>query len=164
MAEGRHLKPSERSALAERFRRHRTNTLPSPSSMVRFLEGFVNAEEEAKRGQGCAFIPAPNAALSGLMTVNAELVRKLQEVSAQEQATIDMDATVVETYKQDALMSYKGCRAYQPMNVYWAEQGVVVRSEFRDGNVPAGHEQRRVLEETLAQLPEGVERVYMRAG
>ena len=163
MAEVRHLKPSERDALAKRFRRDRTRALPSPSSMFRFLEGFANAEEEAKRGQGHAFIPAPNEALSGLMAVNAELVRWLQAASPQSTATLDMDATVVETYKQDALMSYKGYRAYQPMNVYWAEQGVVVRSEFRDGNVPAGHEQRRVLEETLAQLPEGVKRVYVRS-
>jgi hypothetical protein len=74
-----------------------------------------------------------------------------------------MDATLVETHKQDALMSYKGYRAYQPMNAYWAEQGVVVRSEFRDGNVPAGHEQKRVLQETLEQLPQGVERVYLRS-
>lgn len=163
MAEGRHLKPSERDALGRRFRRDRTRTLPSPSSMFRFLEGFANAQEEAKRGQGSAFIPAPSAPLSGLMAVNAELVGMLQEASPQRQATLDMDATVVETYKRDALISYKGYRAYQPMNVYWAEQGVVVRSEFRDGNVPAGHEQRRVLEETLAQLPEGVDRVYLRS-
>ena len=163
MAEGRHLKPSERGALAKRFRRHRTNTLPSPSSMFRFLEGFANAGEEAKRGPGHAFIPAPNEALSGLMSVNADLVRRMLEASPQSTATIDMDATLVETYKRDALMSYKGYRAYQPMNAYWAEQGVVVRSEFRDGNVPAGHEQRRVLEETLAQLPQGVEHVSVRS-
>ena len=131
--------------------------------MFRFLEGFADAQEEAKRGQGHAFIPAPNEALSALMAVNADLVRKLQEASAQSVATIDMDATLVETCKQDALMSYKGYRAYQPMNAYWAEQGVVVRSEFRDGNVPAGYEQKRVLEETLAQLPEGVRRVYVRS-
>ena len=163
MAEDRHLKPSERRSQAKRFRRHRTNTLPSPSSMFRFLEGFVDAAEEAKRGQGHAFIPAPNEALSGLMAVNAELVRWAQRVSPEPTATIDMDATLMETYKQDALMSYKGYRAYQPMNVYWAEQGVVVRSEFRDGNVGAGHQQKRILEETLADLPEGVERVYMRS-
>jgi hypothetical protein len=163
MAEGRHLKPSERRALAKRFRRERTRTLPSPSSVFRFLGGFANAQEEAKRGQGRAFIPAPSAALWGLMGVNAALVRRAQEVSAERRAPLDMDATVVETHKQDALMSYKGYRAYQPMNVYWAEQGLVVHSEFRDGNVPAGHEQRRVLQETLSRLPEGVERVYMRS-
>jgi hypothetical protein len=97
------------------------------------------------------------------MAVNSELVRWAQRVSPEPTATIDMDATLMETHKQDALMSYKGYRGYQPMNVYWGEQGLVVRSEFRDGNVGAGHQQLRVLQETLADLPEGVERVYMRS-
>jgi hypothetical protein len=163
MAEGRHLSPAERAAQEERFRRERTRTLPSPSSVFRFLAGFANREEEAKRGQGKAFIPAPSAALSGLRAVNKELVGSLQAVSPARVATLDMDATLVETFKKDALYSYKGYPAYQPMNVYWAEQGVILHSEFRDGNVPAGHEQKRVLEETLTQLPEGVERVYLRS-
>jgi hypothetical protein len=33
-----------------------------------------------------------------------------------------MDATLVETLKKEALFSYKGFRAYQPLNVWWAEQ------------------------------------------
>jgi hypothetical protein len=74
-----------------------------------------------------------------------------------------MDATLIETHKQEALFCYKKFRAYQPLNVWWAEQQVVVHSEFRDGNVPAGFEQLRVLEESLAALPEGVEKVAMRS-
>ena len=53
-------------------------------------------------------------------------------------ATLDMDATLVETEKRDALFSYKGYKAYQPLNTYWAEQGLILHTEFRDGNVPAG--------------------------
>ena len=74
-----------------------------------------------------------------------------------------MDATVVETAKRTALRSYEGTRAYQPLTTYWAEAGMVVHSEFRDGNVPAGHEQRRVLEEALGHLLAGVERVLLRS-
>jgi hypothetical protein len=37
-----------------------------------------------------------------------------------------MDATVVETEKEDALFSYKGYKAYQPHNVWWAEQELVL--------------------------------------
>jgi hypothetical protein len=40
---------------------------------------------------------------------------------------------------------------------------VIVHTEFRDGNVPAGYEQLRVLREDLACLPEGVEDVYLRS-
>src|SRR5271154_4559436 len=38
----------------------------------------------------------------------------------------------------------KHFKAYQPLNTWWAEQGLIVHSEFRDGNVPAGHEQLRM--------------------
>ena len=40
---------------------------------------------------------------------------------------------------------------------WWAEQGLIVHSEFRDGNVPAGYEQLRVLEEAARLLPGGGE-------
>ncbi len=36
-------------------------------------------------------------------------------------------------------------------------------SEFRDGNVPAGHEQLRVLQESLRHLPDSVKRVSLRS-
>ena len=38
-----------------------------------------------------------------------------------------------------------------------------MHSEFRDGNVPAGYEQLRVLEEALGRLPPGVEKVLLRS-
>jgi hypothetical protein len=36
-------------------------------------------------------------------------------------------------------------------------------SEFRDGNVPAGHEQLRVLKESLRHLPDSVKKVSLRS-
>ncbi len=43
-------------------------------------------------------------------------------------------------------------------------QGVLsLHSEFRDGNVPAGHEQLRVLKDSLAGLPESVTKVFLRS-
>jgi len=38
-----------------------------------------------------------------------------------------------------------------------------LHTEFRDGNVPAGHEQLRVLQEALSLLPAGVEKVRLRS-
>jgi hypothetical protein len=38
-----------------------------------------------------------------------------------------------------------------------------VHTEFRDGNVPAGHEQLRVLKEALEYLPAGVAKVRLRS-
>jgi hypothetical protein len=74
-----------------------------------------------------------------------------------------MDATLVETLKSEALYSYKGYKAYQPLNVFWHEQGVVLHTEFRDGNVPASYDNLRMLKESLSMLPEGVEEVYFRS-
>ena len=74
-----------------------------------------------------------------------------------------MDATLVETQKEDARFSYKGFKAYQPFNVWWAEAQLMLHTEFRDGNVPAGFEQLRVLKEALDVLPEGVEKVSLRS-
>lgn len=39
----------------------------------------------------------------------------------------------------------------------------VLHTEFRDGNVPAGYEQLRVLKEALALLPKNVETVRLRS-
>ena len=74
-----------------------------------------------------------------------------------------MDATLIETHKHDALHCYKGFKAYQPLNCWWAEQGVMLYSEFRDGNVPAGHEQLRVLRNSLRHLPASVTKVSLRS-
>ena len=41
--------------------------------------------------------------------------------------------------------------------------GMVLHTEFRDGNVPSGYEQLRVFEEALGALPEGEKRVRMRS-
>ena len=74
---------------------------------------------------------------------------------------MDADATLVETQKKEAFFSYRGYKAYQPFNVWWAEQKVVLHTGFRDENVPAGYEQLRVFKEALDMLLEGVTRVYV---
>jgi hypothetical protein len=157
------LNRRERRAMERRFRKSRERDVPSASSVFRYLEAFHNEEEEAKREEGKAFIPEANEALRGWREVQREFMTCLQRCRPQETATLDMDATLVETYKKKALYSYKSYKAYQPMNVYWAEQGIVAHTEFRDGNVPASYEQLRVLEETLEMLPEGVKAVRMRS-
>ena len=87
-----------------------------------------------------AFIPASSEGVTGLWRVNGDLLQAVQAQHPAAQATLDMDATLVETHKRAALYCYKHFKAYQPLNSWWAEQGLIVHSEFRDGNVPAGHE------------------------
>jgi hypothetical protein len=152
----------ERLEREQRWRKERRRGVPSPSVVFRYLSMFDNAAEEAKRAARRAFIPAPNEHLQALGRVNADLLQFAQQKSPQRKATLDQDTSVVETYKQEALHCYQGCKAYQPMTTYWSEQDLVTHSEFRDGNVPANYQNLRALKETLAVLPEGVEKVYFR--
>jgi hypothetical protein len=46
-----------------------------------------------------------------------------------------MDATIIESRKQEALRTYEGERGYQPMLAVWAEMDVVLADQFRNGNV-----------------------------
>ena len=152
----------ERRSLPARWRRPRARAVPSPSAMLGWLERFHDPAA-AKAVAGSAFIPAVTAAVRGLWQVNQALVGFVQANAPSMMATLDMDATLIETHKRDALHCYKGFKAYQPLNCWWAEQGVMLYSEFRDGNVPAGHEQLRVLKECLQYLPAGVTKVSLRS-
>ena len=149
--------------LKKRWRKEKTRRVPSSSSVFRYLAEFHNKAQELLRKPGKAFIPESKEALKGLCLVNKDLVGFVQQNSKEETATLDMDATLVETDKSDALWCYKGYRAYQPFNTWWAEKNLVLHTEFRDGNVPAGFEQKRVLEEAIDNLPKGIKQVRMRS-
>jgi hypothetical protein len=154
---GRILRRVEHHGLSRR------QSVPSPSATFRYLKEFHDPEQEKLRPEHRAFIPAAKPALQGLGAVNRDLVGFVQRSAPEADATLDMDATLVASEKRDALYCYKGFKGYQPLNVYWAEQGLVVHTEFRDGNVPAGYELARVFAEALAGLPAGVERVCLRS-
>lgn len=153
----------ERRALSKRLRKGHKRSVPSPSSARRYLYDFHDSDQEKLREPEKAFIPVPNERLKALIGVNGDYIASVQKRSPKEAATLDLDATVVETNKREALYCYKGHKAYQPLNVYWAEQDLIVHSEFRDGNVWAGTDNLRVFEESLAFLPEGVSKVYLRS-
>jgi hypothetical protein len=152
-----------RRVLERRWVKEGCRSVPSASSVFRYLSAFHDSEQEAVRQPGKAFIPAANKHLRGFAKVNTDFLAFLQKNNPHETATLDMDATLVETNKLDSLYCYKGFKAYQPLNTWWAEQAVVVHTEFRDGNVPAGHEQLRVLIEALDCLPEAVDNVRLRS-
>jgi hypothetical protein len=156
------LSRPERRELQRRFRKGRERTFPSPTRLYEWLDEFHEPEQEQLRQEGKAFIPAKNAHLRGLEGVNQALVMGVERHSLTKEATLDIDATLQETHKQQALYCYQGYRAYQPVNIYWAQTGLMVHSEFRDGNVPAGHGMLRILKEGLAMLPGGIQKVRMR--
>jgi len=142
--------------------------IPSPEAARQFLYQFHAVEkiEEAKQrrgGEQIAFIPEENDALAGLGEVNRELVQELgRRCPEQGIATIDQDATIIESRKEQAMRSYEGERGYQPMLAVWAEMDVVLADEFRDGNVPAMMAPLTVAKRAFAALPNTVQTYYFR--
>jgi hypothetical protein len=142
--------------------------IASPEAARQFLNQFHAEEkiEEAKQRRGpeqIAFIPEESGALAGLGQVNQELVQELgRRCPEQRIATLDQDATIIESHKQQALRTYEGGRGYQPMLVVWAEMDVVLADEFRDGNVPAMMTPLPVAKRAFAALPEPVTTFYYR--
>ena len=157
------LRRQQRRAMERRWRKEHHRCVPSPSALFRYLEAFHDPEEERKREQGKAYSPAPNESLQGFRKANRDFVASIQKRHAEKEATWATDATLVETQKKEAFFSYQGYKAYQPFNVWWAEQRLVLHTEFRDGNVPAGYQQLRVLQEALDMVPEGVTKLYLRS-
>jgi Transposase DDE domain group 1 len=152
----------QRSSAQKRFRGGRSRTFPAPTQISSFLESCHNEAAEANRVGGKAFIPPASNNLKSLRALNTAVISQLQKRRPEKTATLDCDATLVPTENQSALFCYKGYRAYQPYNVWWAEQQVVLHSEFRDGNVPAGWNILAVIKDAVAALPPGVENVLMR--
>jgi Transposase DDE domain group 1 len=154
------LQRKDRRQKERRWRKEKHRSVPSASAVFRYLAAF---NEDHAREEGKAIIPPLTELLRALEMVHADLVRAIHQQNPIDCATLDMDATLIETGKKDALFSYKGYKAYQPLNTYWAEQGLMLHTEFRDGNVPAGYEQLRVFMKALSLLPEKVKTVRLRS-
>ena len=163
----------ERNRLKRKWKKARKQgkkivAFPSTTALFRYLERFHDPATETLRAEALAkgikaFIPPETAPLASLWKVVKDQLAFQHHHEQVTTATLDMDATLVKTSKAPAQYCYKGFPAYQPLNVYWYELDAIVYSEFRDGNVPAGFGQTKVLERALEQLPEGVERVLLRA-
>jgi hypothetical protein len=143
-------------------------TLPGTDVLRRFLYRFHDERliEQAQRERPAgtvAYVPQENEALQGMGRVNVALVHALWAAGKSKRATLDHDATVIESHKAEAQAHYKGGVGYQPSVVYWAELDVALTDEFRDGNVPAGMGNLPLIRKAFAALPAGVTERFFRA-
>jgi hypothetical protein len=144
------------------------HAIPSPEAARNFLYEFhaqakiAEAKQPLSLGQ-VAYMPGENEALQGWAQVNRDLIQVLGARCADQKiATVDQDATIIESRKREAQPTYEGERGYQPMLAVWAETGVVLADEFRDGNVPAQMEPLNAAQRAFAALPPTVETFYFR--
>jgi hypothetical protein len=138
--------------------------LPATRTARSFLEAFHAQDLPLSQAGGRAVVPAESALVEGLAAVSRQAVRYLQQQQPSAEATLDVDATILESDKRAAKPTYEGRRGYQPVFVAWAEQGLILADEFRDGNVPAGSGNPRVVQKALEALPPGVKRIRARGG
>ena len=137
--------------------------VPSPEAARFFLNAFHQEEALAGRISHQAFIPEETQLLASLGEVNRDLIHKATRREAPWKATIDIDATVMESDKREAEYTYLGGRGYQPVVAHWVEPDLVVADQFRDGNVPAGTRLLEVLQKAVAVLPPSVRLLRVRS-
>jgi hypothetical protein len=135
--------------------------LPSPDALHRFFARFDQSDEGGAVGKrGEAILRPDGEALTGLRHLCEALVSRA--CAGERKATIDVDATIIESHNRAALPHYQGGRGYQPVLALWAEQDLVVADEFRDGNVPAGMDPLVCTKRAFESLPASVGERYMR--
>lgn len=141
--------------------------VPSPEAARKFLYQFhqesTPSVADPQLPLKASFVPAENERLQGLSRVNVETIQELgRRCPDQKIATIDLDATVIESWKREAQPTYQGVSGYQPMVALWAEMNVIVADEFRDGNVAAHTGLLRVAQQAYAALPDSVQEWMVR--
>jgi hypothetical protein len=144
--------------------------LPKTGAVRSFLNRFHDEELELKRPARevqKSFIMSSSEPVQGLQAVLAGSVRRTAKLYAEQAqplrlATVDQDATIIESHKEKALAHYEGGRGYQPMVGVWAEADLVLADEFRDGNVPAQQEPLNCAKLAFAALPDNIQQRYFR--
>lgn len=144
--------------------------LPKTGAVRAFLNRFHDPELELARPPRevqKSFIMPSSQPVQGLQSVLAGGVRRTAKLYAEQDqpmrlATVDQDATIIESHKEKALAHYEGGRGYQPMVAVWAEADLVLADEFRDGNVPAQQAPLTCAQLAFAALPDNIEQRYFR--
>jgi len=137
---------------------------PAPETARQWLDGFHDEALVANKPLQGSFIPPESSALAGLREINRrEIWAYINNLQPGCEITLDVDTQLIETYKSGAKYCYDGYKAYQAMQVCWAETLLVLNDEFRDGNVFPGKDIKRVVDEAFGMLPPGKWKVNVRS-
>lgn len=129
-------------------------TPPAVETARQWLDKFHNEELMMGRPLQGSFLPPESQPLVGLKEVNRRVIwAYVAAMNPGLELTIDVDAHLVETNKSNALYCYDGYKAFQPIVAGWAETGLVLVDEFREGNVPASKDIKRIVDEAHQMVP-----------
>ena len=143
---------------------------PKATALREFMELFHEKELEKLRPQRSvqkSFIFPSSPPIAALQQVQCALVGRISKLYDKQgkphrAATVDQDATIIESHKKAAYFHYDDGRGYQPMVAVWAEADLVLADEFRDGNVPAIQSPLTCAQMAFAALPSTVTERYFR--
>jgi len=139
-------------------------TPPASETARQWLDKFHSEELMIGQPLQGSFLPTESKPLVGLKEVNRRVIWAYVEAMRPGwDVTFDIDAQLVETSKANARYCYEGHKAFQPIEVTWAETGLVVVDEFRNGNVPASKGIKRLVDESYEMLPQGPWQVWVRS-
>jgi hypothetical protein len=136
--------------------------LPSAATLRQGLYAFHDESLMQAESSERARIPQESELLRLLQEVFTAHLRKICERWNEVEATLDIDGTIIESHKKEALPHYMGGRGYQPVVAFWAETGLAVWDQFRDGNVPGHMRTLEVLKGAFSKLPSQVSKRKMR--
>ena len=137
---------------------------PAPETARQWLDKFHDDSLMQTRPLQGSFIPEESTGLAGLKETNRKVIwTYVDKVKPGLEVTFDVDAQLVETNKADAKYCYEGYRAFQPMEVEWAETELVLADELREGNVPPGRGIKEIVDEAYNMFPPGPWRVKVRS-
>jgi hypothetical protein len=138
--------------------------IPAAETARQWLDKFHDEGLMSGQPQQGAFIPLESAPLAGLREpIRRVIWSYIERMKPGQDVTLDVDAHLVETNKANAFYCYDGYKAFQPIEVEWAETGLVLAEEFRQGNVLAGRDIKRVVDEAFDMLPAGEWKVKVRS-
>jgi hypothetical protein len=138
--------------------------MPAAETARQWLDKFHDEESMSGQPEQGAFIPVESAPLAGLREPIRQVIwRYIEKMKPGQEVTLDVDAHLVETSKANAFYCYDGRKAFQPIEVEWAETGLVLAEEFRQGNVLPGKDIKRVVNEAFEVLPPGEWEVKVRS-
>jgi hypothetical protein len=138
--------------------------IPAAETARQWLDKFHDESTVSGQPQQGAFIPVESAPLAGLREPIRQVIWSyIEKMEPGQEVTLDVDAHLIKTNKANAYYSYNGKKAFQPIEVEWAETGLVLAEEFRQGNVLAGMDMKRVVDDAYDMLPPGEWQVKVRS-
>jgi len=98
----------------------------------------------------------------GIEKINEKLLKHYLKRLRDEDLVLDIDATLMQSYKSTAETTYKMFPGFSPM-VGHLNGGYVIHSEFRSGNIAPADHNLDFVKRCIAQLPSGSVLRYFRA-